>query len=238
MNDSIVQLVDTKAVMSEQAYMLFYIRSPELNAQPTDSYRPLEHVKATSKLCIKRSHSAMETQDLVTEQQLSSLARKKFKMANHPNGNNCRSNCKGDGRNSGSSCYRQRQARNSRGRRPKSQSIRHHPDLQAATASPTATTVTASSAATIASPAAANTTTTTCLEEVSATAAIASPAAAATTLISQQPSPVLENLPSAPQQLLPPPVLQQPPPLQLVLKKPSPRSRCHSNNSRHHPPIS
>ncbi|CAM9728056.1 unnamed protein product [Lampetra planeri] len=114
MNDSIMRLVDTKAAMSEQAYMLFYIRSPELNAPPADSYRPLEHVKATSKLCMKRSHSSMETQDLVTEQQLSSPARKKLKMANHPNGNNC----KGDGKNSGSSsCYRQRQARNSRGRR-------------------------------------------------------------------------------------------------------------------------
>ncbi|CAM9717011.1 unnamed protein product, partial [Lampetra planeri] len=114
MNDSIMRLVDTKAAMSEQAYMLFYIRSPELNAPPADSYRPLEHVKATSKLCMKRSHSSMETQDLVTEQQLSSPARKKLKMANHPNG----SNCKGDGKNSGSSsCYRQRQARNSRGRR-------------------------------------------------------------------------------------------------------------------------
>ncbi|CAM9721373.1 unnamed protein product [Lampetra planeri] len=109
-----MRLVDTKAAMSEQAYMLFYIRSPELNAPPADSYRPLEHVKATSKLCMKRSHSSMETQDLVTEQQLSSPARKKLKMANHPNG----SNCKGDGKNSGSSsCYRQRQERNSRGRR-------------------------------------------------------------------------------------------------------------------------
>ncbi|CAM9721306.1 unnamed protein product [Lampetra planeri] len=100
MNDSIMRLVDTKAAM-------------KLNAPPADSYRPLEHVKATSKLCMKRSHSSMETQDLVTEQQLSSPARKKLKMANHPNGNNC----KGDGKNSGSSsCYRQRQARNSRRR--------------------------------------------------------------------------------------------------------------------------
>ncbi|XP_075919847.1 uncharacterized protein LOC142922793 isoform X2 [Petromyzon marinus] len=58
MNDSIVRHVDTKAVMNEQAYMLFYIRSPELNAPPADSYCPLEHVKATSRLCLKRPHSA------------------------------------------------------------------------------------------------------------------------------------------------------------------------------------
>ncbi|CAM9631781.1 unnamed protein product [Lampetra fluviatilis] len=58
MNDSIVRHVDTKAVMNEQAYMLFYIRSPELNAPPADSYCPLEHVKATSRSCLKRCHSA------------------------------------------------------------------------------------------------------------------------------------------------------------------------------------
>ncbi|XP_075919848.1 uncharacterized protein LOC142922793 isoform X3 [Petromyzon marinus] len=58
MNDSIVRHVDTKAVMNEQAYMLFYIRSPELNAPPADSYCQLEHVKATSRLCLKRPHSA------------------------------------------------------------------------------------------------------------------------------------------------------------------------------------
>ncbi|XP_075919850.1 uncharacterized protein LOC142922795 [Petromyzon marinus] len=58
MNDSIVRHVDTKAVMNEQAYMLFYIRSPELNAPPAESYCPLEHVKATSRLCLKRPHSA------------------------------------------------------------------------------------------------------------------------------------------------------------------------------------
>ncbi|XP_061407645.1 pair-rule protein odd-paired-like [Lethenteron reissneri] len=60
MNDSIVRHVDTKAVMNKQAYVLFYIRSPELNAPPAESYCPLEHVKATSWSCLKRPHSAKE----------------------------------------------------------------------------------------------------------------------------------------------------------------------------------
>ncbi|CAM9637056.1 unnamed protein product [Lampetra fluviatilis] len=34
------------------------LRSPELNAPPADSYCPLEHVKATSRQCLKRPHSA------------------------------------------------------------------------------------------------------------------------------------------------------------------------------------
>ncbi|XP_061405085.1 ubiquitin carboxyl-terminal hydrolase 36-like [Lethenteron reissneri] len=60
MNDSNVRHVDTKAVMNKQAYVLFYIRSPELNAPPAESYCPLEHVKATSWSCLKRPHSAKE----------------------------------------------------------------------------------------------------------------------------------------------------------------------------------
>ncbi|XP_061404909.1 ubiquitin carboxyl-terminal hydrolase 36-like isoform X2 [Lethenteron reissneri] len=108
MNDSLVRRVDTGVVMNEQAYMLFYIRCPELSAIPADSYRPLGQATAAAAYRAalkKRARPALDTPGPVSGPQLPCHMAKKSevpKLSDRFNGSNGSGNCNGNGRSSSS----------------------------------------------------------------------------------------------------------------------------------------